>query len=164
VFFQAGQTTSHPSVPFYAMPLEVKFIGDSQQATMVFDHTYDGQKFEFNLPFTVKSVEFDPNLNLLSANNTVDNQPLPATEPGHGANLLQIAPNPATSTIRVNLPVYTPGATFQVTVVDMLGRTMLNQTRQSGSFSLDVHELPGGTYAIHTAGTDGKTSGLFVKE
>jgi hypothetical protein len=51
-----------------------------------------------------------------------------------------------------------------VTLTDMLGRVVLNQVRQSGSFTLDVHSLPAGTYAIHTTGADGNMSGLFVKQ
>jgi aminopeptidase N len=164
VTLQIGQTTSHPSVPFYAMPVEIRFVGDGQQATMVFDHISDLQKFEFNLPFAVLSIDFDPNLNLLSANNTIDNLLVATTEPGNPTTALQIAPNPATATIHVNLPIYTPGASVVVTLTDMLGRVVLNQVRQSGSFTLDVHSLPAGTYAIHTTGADGNMSGLFVKQ
>jgi len=67
-----NQTQSHSSVSYFEMPIEVRLTGAGNQ---VFDarleNTSDGQKFIVNIPFTVTSVEFDPNKHLISNNNTV---------------------------------------------------------------------------------------------
>jgi len=67
-----NQTQSHSSVSYFEMPIEVRLTGAGNQ---VFDarleNTSDGQQFIVNIPFTVTSVEFDPNKHLISNNNTV---------------------------------------------------------------------------------------------
>ncbi len=57
---QVFQTSSHPSVSFFNIPVPVRFSGGSQSQTLIFDPTVNGQTFTQQLSFFVASVEFDP--------------------------------------------------------------------------------------------------------
>ena len=96
------QTTSDPSVSFFEMPVPVKLSDGLKDTIVVLNHTYSGQEFTVALDFSPTSLVFDPNLWLVSLNNTVVSvieDPLPE-------QYIDLAPNPATSncTIRLNAP------------------------------------------------------------
>ena len=61
-----GQSTSHPSVPFYAMPVPIQFKNAQADSLLVFDHVADGQEFTFHLPFQADSALFDPFAELIA--------------------------------------------------------------------------------------------------
>ena len=71
VWLKIDQTTSHPSVAFFEMPVPVRFYGNGTDTTLVFNHTFSGQQFTAAVPWQVDSVVFDPDLWILSANNLV---------------------------------------------------------------------------------------------
>lgn len=67
-----NQTQSHPSVTYFEMPIEIRFIGSLNEifdATL--ENTFDGQQFIVDIPFTVAEVQFDPNKHIISKNNSV---------------------------------------------------------------------------------------------
>jgi hypothetical protein len=53
------------------MPVPIRFVGGGHDTTIVFNHTFSGQVFTVPINFTVSTVTFDPNLWLISKNNTV---------------------------------------------------------------------------------------------
>ena len=65
------QTQSHASVSFFEMPVPIRFSAAGHDTTVVFNHTYSGQIFNCSLNFTATAVTFDPDLWLISKNNTV---------------------------------------------------------------------------------------------
>ena len=71
VTLRIDQSTSHPSVPFYPMPVPIRFKNNAQDTTVVLDHTFSGQTFDFALPFIADSLLFDPELWILRGSNTV---------------------------------------------------------------------------------------------
>lgn len=71
VNFRVEQTQSHPSVSFYEMPIPIYISGQGMDTTLIFDHTFSGQHFQASVPFIVDSIVFDPELWILSKNNTV---------------------------------------------------------------------------------------------
>jgi aminopeptidase N len=72
VYITVNQSQSDPSVSFFEMPLPVKLIGTNGEEELVrLENTSDGQLFTLNIPFTVNSVEFDPDKQLITRNNTV---------------------------------------------------------------------------------------------
>jgi aminopeptidase N len=165
VTMQINQTTSHPSVAFFPMPVEIQFRnqGTLQQTNLVFDHTFDGQQFTFDLPFQADTVLFDPNLNMISNNNSAD-QLVPTSEPTGSYGPIRIVPNPASDNILLHLPQYTPGESVQVVLSDMLGRPLITRNQIADNLTLDVHNLPQGIYAISVATSNGKMAGTFIKE
>ncbi len=71
VCVKISQTQSNASVNFFEMPVPVRFQGSGHDTTIVFNHTFSGQAFNAELNFTATTVTFDPNLWLISKNNTV---------------------------------------------------------------------------------------------
>lgn len=69
--FIAKQTTSHPSVDFYEMPIQIKFKNATRDTTIRLDHNFSGQSWNFNLGFDATAFEFDPNLWLISKDNSL---------------------------------------------------------------------------------------------
>ena len=60
------QTTTHPSVGFYEMPVPVLLKGASGTLNAVLDHKESGQEFWINAGFPVDSVFIDPDSWILS--------------------------------------------------------------------------------------------------
>ncbi|QRR00979.1 M1 family aminopeptidase [Dyadobacter sandarakinus] len=73
VEIRLSQTTSHPSVGFFRLPVPLLFRNtvSGEQKLVVLDHTASGQLFKQVLGFVADEVVFDPEVWLLSANNTV---------------------------------------------------------------------------------------------
>ena len=76
VILKINQTQSHASVSFFEMPVPVHFKATGHDTTIVFNHTFSGQVFNCTLDFAVSTVAFDPDLWILSKNNTVINDAL----------------------------------------------------------------------------------------
>jgi len=68
VLVKINQTTSHPSVTFFDMPIPVQFKNSSRDTILVFDHVKNGQSFVANPGFTADTAIFDPDLWILSRN------------------------------------------------------------------------------------------------
>jgi hypothetical protein len=66
-----NQTQSHASVSFFEMPVPVKFTAAGFDTTLVFNHTFSGQIFNATINFPATAAAFDPDLWILSGNNTV---------------------------------------------------------------------------------------------
>lgn len=66
------QKTSDPSsVDFFDMPVPIKCYYGGRDTLLVLSHSYSGEIFNFDFTTKIDSVEFDPNLSLLSRNNHV---------------------------------------------------------------------------------------------
>lgn len=71
VTVQIFQAPSHASVPFFNIPVPVRFNGAGQNAILVFDPTVNGQVFTEQLNFSVTSVDFDPSRWLCAKSSVV---------------------------------------------------------------------------------------------
>ncbi len=71
VVVKLNQTTSHASVTFFEMPVPIRFTAAGFDTTLVFNHTFSGQVFTRTINFPATTASFDPELWLLSGNNTV---------------------------------------------------------------------------------------------
>ena len=75
---------------------------------------------------------------------------------------LEIYPNPATNTITLETTAHEPD--LQITITDMLGRTIQHQNTQNAK-NIDISTLATGMYIITAMAPSGKTySGTFKKE
>ena len=85
------QGQSDASVSFFEMPVPIKFYGEGKDTTIVFSHTFSGETFLLNPGFAIDSLKFDPDLWLVSSNNTItlDIDDLQAGKE------LKLVPNPA---------------------------------------------------------------------
>ena len=148
-----SQTTSHPSVGFYEMPVPLVFYGPNGESdTLVVDHTENNQLVTGSLPFTPVSLAFDPDIWLVRGDVTVDQVTATRTPLLAQARLF---PNPTTGWVQLQLPE-TVQPTGPVRILDGQGR-LVSEQAFSGNISLD--SLAPGIYWLHLA-TD---AGVLIK-
>jgi len=96
-----NQTQSHTSVSYFEMPLPIRFTGvDGQTFDTIVNNTINNQTFLVSVPFSITGVEFDPEKNIISQNNTVtlSNATFEAEK------AIAIYPNPVTDEIHIQVP------------------------------------------------------------
>ena len=97
-----NQTTSHPSVDFFELPVALKFKNATQEKTIVVDNKSNGEVFYRNIGFIADTVLIDPDYWLITKNNTtqkiIDNT--------GGQNVIQVFPNPVRQQLFVYLKNY----------------------------------------------------------
>ncbi|MEO6329003.1 MAG: M1 family aminopeptidase [Ginsengibacter sp.] len=99
VKIKMNQTTSHPSVSFFEMPVALEFKNATQQKTIVIDNRSNNEVFFKNIGFVADTVLIDPEYWLISK----DNVSKKVTDNINGQNILQIFPNPAKNQLFVYL-------------------------------------------------------------
>jgi len=92
VLIKLGQTSSHPSVSFYEMPVPIRLRGQGKELMLRLDHTYSGQVFNVATDFVVEEVTFDPEL-WLAAKSTVKEETISSID--FVSESFSIYPNPA---------------------------------------------------------------------
>lgn len=92
------QTQSHESVDFFQMPLPVYITNGIQDSLLRFDHNVNGESFTFTIPFQVTDVIFDPELWIISDNNSVN------VVNEEDEIQVEIYPNPAHDLVTITLP------------------------------------------------------------
>jgi aminopeptidase N len=67
-----SQSQSHSSVSYFEVPVPLRILGTQGEIlNIVLDNTIDGQTFQPEVPFTVQSVLFDPENDIISRNDQV---------------------------------------------------------------------------------------------
>jgi aminopeptidase N len=84
------QTTSHPSVNFFEMPVAVKFKNATHEKIVVLDSKFSGEVFFKDIGFVADDVTIDPDYLLISRNNIVEK----INDNVAGENVIQVFPNP----------------------------------------------------------------------
>ncbi len=145
VTLSLGQSSSHPSVAFYAMPVPILFKNADVDSMLVFDHVADGQVFTFHLPFQADSALFDPNVELISGENVVLGVPQAAFEAG----TTLVVPNPAREQAWLQLATPLHGA-VQLRISDALGRSVHESSvaMDGRRIALPVVALRSGLYLV----------------
>ena len=136
---KVNQTQSHASVSFFEMPLPIRLISASGQTfDVVVNNTTNAQEFIVSVPFVVASVEFDPNRNIISKNNTVTL----GTAPIEIEKTIAVYPNPVTDELHIQLP---SNITLEkVIAFNSLGQKILESTTldfSTSALSSGIHYL-----------------------
>ncbi len=97
VNIKMNQVTSHPSVPFFEMPVALQFRNATQQKTIIVNNTFNGQQFRENIGFIADTVLIDPELQIISKNNST--QKITASNSGQG--IVEINPNPVSDPMQL---------------------------------------------------------------
>ena len=93
-----NQSTSHSSVSFFEMPVPIRIKGDGFDSTIIFDNTFSGQQYSVAVNSWIDTVEFDPEIHLLSRSNISSNIGISEYNTD---NKLFIAPNPTKNTVLI---------------------------------------------------------------
>jgi aminopeptidase N len=151
-----NQAQSHESVAYFEMPVPIRFFGAGGQTfDATLDNTVDGQQFTVNVPFTFTSFAIDPDVHLISRDNT-------ATLGTGQFGLLEsvkLYPNPASDAIQVLLPA---GVTLNNAVFhNVLGQVVMKSGSQT---SWDISKLASGVHFVTLETDSGTRTVKFVKK
>lgn len=138
------ETTNSQTVSFFAMPIPIEFIGEGYDTIIRFDNDFNGELFSVDLPFIVDSVAFDPELHLISFDNTV------VRVPGFDDASLSLFPNPSSSEINLFFSIdFIPKS---IAITDATGRelfsTAIEVDRYTGKYSIHANTFAAGIYLI----------------
>ncbi|OFY16757.1 MAG: hypothetical protein A2X11_00040 [Bacteroidetes bacterium GWE2_42_24] len=142
---QVHQETSHPSVPFYEMPLPFQVYSSGRDTMLRLLHV--GQDQRFMIPFVgnVDSVVFDPDQWLLSGKNKIVGMQSPDTDVN-----VSVYPNPAHDVFSIILPF--PAS---LTIFDLTGKVVLKRDfLESGVYSIDNKMFSPGVYQVVLCGRE----------
>ena len=142
LYVRIDQTTSHPSVSFYQMPVPIRFMGNNLDTTLIFQHTFSGQSFTVPLGIAPDSAFFDPELWILSAGNTIT---LGVNEIPEAAGGLLVNPNPAQDELEISLPGnHEP---VRIRLLDATGR-VIRDFNGSGQVKIRLDGISAGWYLV----------------
>ncbi len=144
VLIRLTQTQSHPSVSFFNMKVPVEITGEGQQFQVGLTNHSNGEEFFVPTGFSVESVALDPDLWIISAQNTV----VLKVDDSIDIHAVKAVPNPATQTVTLTTfnPAFNPRL---LEVVDASGRLIMRE------------EPPGGIHRNHRVNVEGWAPGLY---
>lgn len=140
------QTTSHPSVSFYDMPVAIQFKNATRDTTIVVDHQYSGQEFSVNVGFEADTVLIDPKIRLLTKGNTSKK------ETGNMiVNQLKVYPNPAPDRLFISL-INPTDKKLSLRLFNSIGqlifRKEIDMPGRNEQFDIPVWQLARGIYYL----------------
>jgi len=154
VKIKMSQTTSHPSVSFFAMPVALKFKNATQEKTIIVDNTNNGEVFIKNIGFTADTVLIDPDSWLISKNNTATKIP----DVVSGQHIVQVYPNPVGEQFAVYLRNFSSN-TVTINLFNAIGQLVFTKhvTLVNGSEYLEIpsKHLPAGEYNLQIKNNNG---------
>jgi len=152
--FTVNQSQSDASVSFFEMPVPVRVFGTGgEQLDLVLNNTVNGEIFTENVPFTISSITFDPNKNIISKGNTVT---LGHTD--FELTTAQLALNPTNNILSLNIP---NGITIEKTVFYNVAGQKIKTTNSATSW--DLSSWASGVYFMKVETDSGTKKLKFVK-
>jgi aminopeptidase N len=161
LILEVSQTTSHASVDFYEMPIPVYVMGKGQDTLLRVEHTRQNQRFEFRLDFVPEGLSFDPNREIISAGNTIEQRPVGVADRDPAPVQFRLSPNPARDQVR--LTAGDPEVIIRrIVCFDGLGR----RVRELGNTDNTVYvgDLPAGLYVLWLETNKGIGRAVLVKD
>ena len=157
VAITVNQTQSHSSVSFFEMPLTFKIEGASgEEETARFEHTTNGQIFNYTASFAITNVIFNPNSDIISNNNTatlnINSEEL--------ISAISIYPNPVNDLL--NIQTNQQIIIKKIVVFNLLGQVIFTQTNPQKNINLK--KLQTGTYLLKIETNKGTISKTLLKE
>jgi len=157
------QSTSHSSVDFFEMPLPVFVSGQGQDTLLRIDHNFSGQTYEIDLPFEVEEVEFDPTLWILSADNSVQEEPLSIETNSQYSKGISLSPNPAEDQLSIVFSNQIPEPD-RMEVYNSLGIPVERLSKIPSNNTLNLGHWPAGAYHIVFYWQKEKVSKTIIKK
>jgi len=159
VLVTINQDQSHASVDFFEMPVPIRFYGEGKDTSLVFDNTYSGQEFYADPGFLIDSVQFDPDIWLISkdsfASLGVDDLTMTGT--------VKVYPNPADDHIQFTLP---DKKINKVEIHDISGQKVLSWSGEvmNEIFTVQVSDFLPGIYFLNVKSGSGRYNQKFIKK
>jgi len=138
------------------MPLPVKITGtDGEIQWLRLEHTSNGQLFTQPVSFTISQLEIDPDLELISKNNTVVLEVLDEEN-----SELVVFPNPTSNIIQIQTA---NGIELkEISLFNSIGQLLLHQNAQN--LFIDMSSFPTGTFMLQVKTEKGILYKTILKE
>jgi aminopeptidase N len=154
--FKVGQTRSHSSVSFFEMPLPIKVTGTLGEIEyLVLDHTLNNQIFTKPLTFTVASVRFNYENQIITRNSTVSKDTTLLAVADQSKRGLTIYPNPVQNEISIR--GLTKNQPYEIYSIE--GK-LIRSGMISSKNTINVNKISKGVYLLKLNGESIK----FIKE
>lgn len=154
------QQSTHPSVPFYELPLPLRLYGQGRDTTVRLEHRFNGQLFNIGpLNFSIDSIHFDPDLWILDAGRQMQyNDRLFAG--------FHLYPSPARNYVILQYLENAP--LLNCRIFDLSGKLLLHlepSTLSSQStFYLSIDTWPSGIYIVECNSEQARYLARFLKQ
>ncbi len=144
---QINQTTSHQSVSFYEMPVQLRFSNNNRDTIITVNHLQNGQIFWLDIGFRADTMQIDPNYWII-AKDRIANKIPSAT---NVANLIKIYPNPASDNI--NIAIFNPSIAYlDIQIYTVTGQLIFKLkkpiTGRDEIINIPVSAFSKGTYIV----------------
>ena len=150
-----SQSQSHPSVSFFEIGVPLRLQGSAGETMdVVLDHSTNNEEFVLNVPFTVSSIEFDPEHDIISANNTVTL----GLDDFVISRDIKLIPNPARSSVEIIKPENL--AIEKVQIFDLQGRLI---REDNSDRMLSVEKLSAGWHLVRLVTSEGPVTKTLIK-
>jgi aminopeptidase N len=150
-----NQTQSHSSVSYFEAPVPLRFYGtNSEELDVVLDNTVNGENFVVDTTFPVALVVFDPNLHLISKNNSV----VLGVNDTDLSNEFFVFPNPVLNELQIKKP--NDVIIYNIEILDVLGRTIMTPNVQE---SIMVDHLTSGLHFVRFETSTGILNRTIIK-
>ena len=120
-----GQTQSHPSVSFFEMPVELTFVKGVQTKTVKVNHTSNNQVFWVDAGFDADTVLIDPNIWIISKDNTVAKTGFDPVDYN-----ISVYPNPFSTQFTISV-INPPSTNYSFRIYNAIGQLMWKSEVQS---------------------------------
>lgn len=148
---QVNQSSSHSSVNFYEMPIPIRIYGEGKDTTLRLEHTNNPQFYDAIINFPIDSIAFDPDLWIVSANNTVFFQKL--------LGGFDVFPNPTTNEISINSST----SISEIQIFDIKGKLILQLHPNTLSSNISTKKFGNGMYIVKIINKEGTFEKKFQK-
>ncbi len=152
-----SQTTSHPSVDFFEMPVPVRVYNvqknDSSDFRLV--QTQNNQEFFVEVSFKVAELKIDPDYWLVSKTSQIV-----GVQPNLQINKIAVYPNPFTASFSVQLPVNEQFVSLQLFNIE----GQLVKQYHGNKTDFNWFELPKGLFFLNVKTTKGSYEQKIVKQ
>ncbi|NTW31527.1 MAG: T9SS type A sorting domain-containing protein [Bacteroidetes bacterium] len=138
------QTQSHNSVSFFEMPLPIKFKNETRDTIIILDNTFSGQQYTVNPGFHADSIIFDPEMWIISGNDTV----ISNIEVHSSLADFSVFPNPFTDFLTIN---FAGNKLQQAEVYDVRGMLVTAVKADNsiyGSLKFSMPDIAKGVYFL----------------
>ncbi len=154
--FNVKQTQSHSSVSFFEMPLPIKVTGTAGEiAYLVLDNTTNNQNFANQLNFTVATVQFNYEYQIIHKGSTVTKDTAVLAVENSGHDVTKVYPNPVKDVLSVS--GIAKDSKYEIYSLD--GK-LIKQGMYNSASKINVNNLSKGTYLIKI----GESNLKFIKQ
>ena len=139
------QTTSHASVDFFEMPVPLRLTDGINDTIIRLDHQYSGQIYQVPLLFEPEELYFDPDIWLISRDNTIQKLTVNTREISNNEGVIRVMPNPGTDEFRI-VSVDATEWVHEVLVTSIDGKMMFSSSETARSVRINSSDWEPGIY------------------